>query len=105
MFMDAYDYKRVLIATTTYFDTMADFLDVRLPSNRHRDLVYSYDIIFTPECEHSLVTHVYLLSPSGTECDFSCRLFDEAKSPRCTPSASKKPADLAAGGLSDSWWR
>jgi len=62
-----------------YFDTVANFLDVAYYQVDTEISLYSYDIIFTPECEHSLVTYVYLLSPSGTDCNFSCCLFDEAK--------------------------
>ena len=35
------------------------------------DLI-SYDIWPTPECEHSLLTYIYLLSPDGTPCTTDC---------------------------------
>jgi hypothetical protein len=62
-----------------YYDSVANFLNLVYYQVDTEISMYSYEIYPTPECEHSLATYVYLLSPPGTECNFSCCILDEAK--------------------------
>jgi hypothetical protein len=64
------------------FDTVASFLDAVYYQVNTGIQLYSFDIWFTPECEHSLQTYTYLLSPPGTPCTTSC----------CITSAEQKAA-------------
>ncbi|MGA3371556.1 MAG: lipase family protein [Terracidiphilus sp.] len=54
------------------FDTVASFLDAVYYQVNTGIQLYSFDIWFTPVCEHSLQTYQYLLSPPGTPCNTDC---------------------------------
>jgi hypothetical protein len=54
------------------FDTVASFLDGLYTQVDTGIQLYSFDIYPTPECEHSLFTYIYLLSPDGTPCTTDC---------------------------------
>lgn len=69
------------------FDTVASFLDAFYYQVNTGIQLYSFDILFTPECEHSLETYIYLLSPSGTPCNTSCCIFS-AEQKNCLERAS-----------------
>ena len=58
-------------------DVVASFLDPVYYQVDTGEPLSSDDIWPTPECEHSLTTYLWLLSPPDTPCDFSCCIFDD----------------------------
>lgn len=73
------------------FDTVASFLDTFYYQVNTGIQLYSFDIWFTPECEHSLQTYIYLLSPPGTACNTSCCIVSaEQKAVLSTLHAGRK---------------
>ena len=63
-------------------DVVASFLDAFYYQVDNGVQLYSIDIWPTPECEHSLTTYIYLLSPAGTPCNFSCCIVDAGQKER-----------------------
>lgn len=60
-----------------YFDVVASAFDAFYTQVSNEIGLYSFDIIATPGCEHSLETYIYLLSPNGTPCTSGCCIIDE----------------------------
>ena len=68
-------YINELDGIASFFDLIYDQVDAGIR-------LISPDIWPTPECEHSLKTYLYLLSPDDTPCDFGCCIVDVAKKQR-----------------------
>ena len=79
-------------------DVVASSLDLFYCQVENGIDLFSFDILPTPTCEHSLETYLYLLSPEETPCTSHCCFFDEAAKSRLRQLLEERRQARAAAG-------